>query len=304
MAVHRNHCHGPDESLEVPPTGNIQDNVDETTPLIVRPKTAAAKAREPGLSLLASLMRQWLPLLLVVWRYVTIQPVICYGKAVWICYWFSGLAVSSGLRPPGVHLPSPTAVGGIYLYYYLLLSTTTHWLCCSLTVGGCRWLILYIDTQESGNPEPLWKGLLYCIVILLAFLCSAILGNIMWWMRTKVDVRIKTALMSNIYKKVWWDNSRMIAVTYFVIGWYVCRLWKWVEKRSRSLLLVRSLTWCLSTQLVLWTWWREYSQPGIPLQMLTAAVVIWFILSHTESCTCLSRPRQRLWSVSTCCTSC
>lgn len=81
-----------DSSLDVPPSGNIQDDMDETTPLIIRPHTDSRKSKEPRLSLVLSLMKQWLPLLAVVCYLTSNTPVVvvmslvmCFALQGWLC---------------------------------------------------------------------------------------------------------------------------------------------------------------------------------------------------------------------------
>ncbi|KAF6018307.1 hypothetical protein EB796_023393 [Bugula neritina] len=62
-------------------------------------------------------------------------------------------------------------------------------------------LIKYIESQTSACPDPLWKGLLYCGLLLISVIVNPLIYNLMFLTNLKAKLRIRSSLTSSIYRK-------------------------------------------------------------------------------------------------------
>jgi len=63
-------------------------------------------------------------------------------------------------------------------------------------------IIKYIESQTSDSPDPFWKGLFYCWLLLISVIVNPIIWNLMLLTNLKARLRIRSSLLSSIYQKV------------------------------------------------------------------------------------------------------
>ncbi|XP_067942300.1 multidrug resistance-associated protein 1-like [Watersipora subatra] len=62
-------------------------------------------------------------------------------------------------------------------------------------------LITHVESQRTDNPEPLWKGILYCFCFFLFSSFSTLVFNAMFTLYMKCRTRVRATLIAAVYKK-------------------------------------------------------------------------------------------------------
>lgn len=75
--------------------------------------------------------------------------------------------------------------------------------CHASSVCRFRLLIQYMESlYDSNTDEPLWKAVLFSFLMLFTILAGGLIISVTRWSQGRVEIKVRTQLMSAIYKKV------------------------------------------------------------------------------------------------------